>query len=188
MALSPASPTRYGFGAIGKAGPDETKSDKQQEMPMLRAVSHLHAGEDRASPFDVIVLDHARRHLRRKRLILQHGDPLLVDLPDPVTLAHGDALVLEDGRVVEIIAADEELYAVAGRDPAHLSALAWHLGNRHLPAQIEADRILIARDHVIRKMLEGLGAAVTETVEPFEPARGAYHAHGEALHPLHFHP
>ena len=155
---------------------------------MLRAVSHLHAGDDRAGPFDTLVLDHARRHLRRRRLALASGDPLLVDLPDPVTLAHGDALLLEDGRVVEIVAADEELFAVTGSDPRHLSELAWHLGNRHLPAQIEADRILIARDPVIRKMLEGLGAGVVETIEPFQPARGAYYAQGGALHPLHFHP
>ena len=58
-----------------------------------------------------------------------------------------------------------------------LAALAWHLGNRHTPAQIERDRILVARDLVLARMLEGLGATLREVEEPFEPVRGAYHSH-----------
>ncbi|TIT61737.1 MAG: urease accessory protein UreE, partial [Mesorhizobium sp.] len=62
---------------------------------------------------------------------------------------------------------------------------AWHIGNRHLAAGIEAHRILILRDHVIKAMLEGLGATVRDVSEPFKPVRGAYsgghgHAHAEA--------
>ena len=64
----------------------------------------------------------------------------------------------------------------------HLAELAWHIGNRHLAAAIEAERILILRDHVIKAMLEGLGAAVSDVVEPFNPLGGAYsgdrHSHG----------
>ena len=103
---------------------------------------------------------------------------MLVDLPEPVTLADGDRLVLEDGRQIEIAAAPEELYDIRARDTVHLAELAWHIGNRHLAAAIEADRILILRDHVIKAMLEGLGATVTDIVEPFTPVRGAYSGHG----------
>jgi urease accessory protein len=67
----------------------------------------------------------------------------------------------------------------------------WHLGNRHLKVQIEreweglGDRILILRDHVIRDMLIGLGATVTEISEPFHPQDGAYaHSHGGEDHAL----
>ena len=76
------------------------------------------------------------------------------------------------------------LLEIRGRDPVHLASLAWHIGNRHLAAAIEAERILILRDHVIKSMLEGLGAVVREIVEPFNPLRGAYssgahgHSHG----------
>ena len=63
----------------------------------------------------------------------------------------------------------------------HLAELAWHIGNRHLAAAIEADRILILRDHVIKAMLEGLGATVTDVVEPFTPVRGAYSGHGRTI-------
>ena len=55
--------------------------------------------------------------------------------------------------------------------------LAWHIGNRHLPAQIEETRILIRRDRIIRHMLETLGATITDVSEPFHPEHGAYHGH-----------
>ncbi|MGH6861357.1 MAG: urease accessory protein UreE [Phyllobacterium sp.] len=146
---------------------------------MKRATSHDHAGH--GTPFDHIVLAHDERHLRRKVLTLAGGEQILVDLPEAVAFGHGDALILEDGRRAEIRAAQEELYAVLPRDRRHLSQLAWHLGNRHLPAQLEDDRILILRDQVIRAMLEGLGARVSEIVAPFQPLRGAYHGgHGHS--------
>ncbi|MEQ1941020.1 urease accessory protein UreE [Mesorhizobium sp. VNQ89] len=126
------------------------------------------------------VLAHDERHLRRRAIELADGSKVLVDLLEPVTLADGDRLVLEDGRQIEIGAAPEELYDIRARNAVHLSELAWHIGNRHLAAAISAERILILRDHVIKDMLEGLGAVVTDVVEPFSPVRGAYsgHAHG----------
>jgi urease accessory protein len=84
---------------------------------------------------------------------------------------------MEDGRVAEVIAAEEELMDVRARNNAHLMQLAWHIGNRHLPAQIEDTRILIRRDRIIRQMLETLGATVTDVSEPFHPEHGAYHSH-----------
>jgi urease accessory protein len=135
-------------------------------------------------PFDICVLHHDERRVRRKLLKLQHDDEVLVDFPEPVTLESGGILELTDGRLVEIIAGEEKLYEVRGRDARHLMQLAWHLGNRHAKAQIVhefegiGDRILILRDHVLRDMLVGLGATVTEVSEPFSPIEGAYaHAH-----------
>ncbi|MGO7273609.1 urease accessory protein UreE, partial [Rhizobium ruizarguesonis] len=78
---------------------------------------------------------------------------VMVDLKDPVLFANGDQLVRDDGELIEIIAADEKLFEVSGRDRTHLVELAWHLGNRHLAAQIEQDSIVILRYHVIRTML-----------------------------------
>jgi urease accessory protein len=145
---------------------------------MLRA--HATSRTTDPIPFDVVVLTHAERHVRRRIITLQHGDELLVDLPRAVVLAHGDRLQLEDGRHVEIIAAEEELMQVRAGSATTLAALAWHLGNRHVPAQIEMNRILIERDRVIRDMLRGLGAWVENVSEPFEPLLGAYHRHSDA--------
>lgn len=128
-------------------------------------------------PFDIVVLDHEARHIRRRVIELQHGDEVLVDLAQPVILVHGDRLVLDDGREVEVIAAEEDLLEVCAADATALMEIAWHLGNRHTRAQIEQDRILVVRDHVLAQMLAGLGATVREISEPFEPARGAYHRH-----------
>jgi len=150
----------------------------------LRAISVLRAGEAHetagARPFAIAVLARDERHVRRKTIVLKHGDKILIDLAEATVLADGDVLVLEDGRGVGIVAAEEALYAISGRDAVHLAELAWHIGNRHLPAQIEAGRILIERDHVIRAMLTGLGATVVDCTEPFNAMRGAYsggHSH-----------
>ncbi|PZM14008.1 urease accessory protein UreE [Rhizobium tubonense] len=145
---------------------------------MQRVTSYLPAGTPSSNPIDKVVLPHDLRHLRRKLLHLENGDMVMLDLKEPVLFSNGDLLVLGDGELIEIVAAEEKLFEIRPRDRIHLTELAWHLGNRHLPAQIEEERILILRDHVIRSMLEGLGATVTEITEPFQPVRGAYHSHG----------
>ncbi|MER9297785.1 urease accessory protein UreE [Mesorhizobium sp. M0621] len=148
-----------------------------------RAVSVLTAGNaGTTAPSGRAVLAHDERHLRRRAIKLADGSKVLVDLAEPVALNDGDRLVLEDGRHVEIIAAPEEVYDIRARDTVHLAELAWHIGNRHLAASIEAGRILILRDHVIKAMLEGLGATVTDVSEPFKPVRGAYSGHGGQSH------
>ncbi|PDT02626.1 urease accessory protein UreE [Rhizobium chutanense] len=149
---------------------------------MQRVTSYLPAGTPSSHPTAQVKLPHDLRHLRRKLLHLENGEMVMLDLKDPVLFANGDLLVRDDGELIEILAADEKLFEVRGRDRTHLVELAWHLGNRHLAAQIEEDRIVILRDHVIRTMLQGLGATVLDIDEPFQPARGAYHAHGGHSH------
>ena len=125
---------------------------------------------------DVIVLRHDERRVRRRRLVSRQGIEVMLDEPHAVTLRHGMRLVTDEGAV-EVIAAEEALMEVRGRDAVHLTSLAWQIGNRHLAAQIEGERILVLRDRVIAEMLEGLGASVRDVSEPFEPEGGAY-AHG----------
>lgn len=147
-----------------------------------RAVAHIPAPRDRKGEILLgeILLSHEERHLRRKLLRLSDGAEILADLPEPVRLEDEDRLALEDGRRIRVRAASELLFAVtAGAAPgaAPLMELAWHLGNRHFAAQIESRRLVIARDPVIKAMLEGLGAKVAPVVEPFRPVHGAYHGH-----------
>lgn len=151
---------------------------------MLRVTSLLPPGHGRGLPFDTVTLEHSERRLRRKLLLLANGEEVMVDFPQTVTLEHGSALELEDGRLAGIIAAEELLHEVRGRDAAHLVRLAWHIGNRHTSAQLEDTRILIKRDHVLRTMLEGLGATVSNVTEPFFAEHGAYHSHGDHNHAL----
>lgn len=148
----------------------------------LRASSIVRANFVTEAPWRRLPLESGERHLRRKLLTLQQGDEVMVDLPVTTKLEDRDCLVLEDGRLVEVIAAEEDLLELRGRDAIHLARLAWHIGNRHLEAQIEADRILIRRDHVIAHMLEHQGAKVTEVREAFSPEHGAYHSHDDGSH------
>jgi urease accessory protein len=150
--------------------------------PPSRLVAHAIAPPDAsaAPPADAVILDHDGRTLRREVVTCASGARLLVDLAEATTLRHGDRLVLGDGRTVAVIAAPEDLAEIRGDGPHHLVRLAWHLGNRHLPTQIEDDRLLIRRDAVIERMLAGLGARVAAVREPFHPEGGAYAAHAHA--------
>jgi urease accessory protein len=135
-------------------------------------------------PADTVVLDFDDRHRRRMAMTGTRGLEFLLDLESAVALRGGDALVLEDGRLVEVVAAPEPLAEIRGSDPQHLVRLAWHLGNRHLPTQIMARGLRIRRDHVIEAMVKGLGARIIEIEAPFDPEGGAYadsgHAHAPA--------
>jgi urease accessory protein len=134
------------------------------------------------APADTVVLDFDDRHRRRMAMTGTRGLEFLLDLENAIALRGGDALVLDDGRLVEVVAAPEPLAEIRGADPQHLVRLAWHLGNRHLPTQIMPRGLRIRRDHVIEAMVKGLGARVIEIEAPFDPEGGAYAGggHGHA--------
>ena len=138
-------------------------------------------------PADTVVLDFDDRHRRRMAMTGTRGLEFLLDLENATVLRGGDALVLDDDRLIEVVAAPEPLAEIRGADPQHLVRVAWHLGNRHLPTQITARGLRIRRDHVIEAMVKGLGARVIEIEAPFDPEGGAYdgggHAHPPASEP-----
>ena len=127
-----------------------------------------------ADASDTVALTYEDRFLRRKKLVSAAGRDFVVDLPHTESLDHGDALELPDGTRIGIVAAVEDLIEVRGAD---LPRLAWHIGNRHTPCQMETDRLLIQHDHVIRDMLTLLGADLRDVREAFTPEGGAY-GHG----------
>ena len=128
----------------------------------------------KADAADTITLDEAGRHRRRLAMTSDNGIRFLLDLAEARLLRHGDGLQLNDGRIIEVKAKPEPLYLVRPRDALHHLRLAWHLGNRHCPAQINEKFILIRRDHTLRTMLEGLGADIEDVEAPFDPEGGAY--------------
>jgi urease accessory protein len=152
---------------------------------MIRAVEVKPQHRWTEAPADTVVLDFDDRHRRRMAMTGTRGLAFLLDLEKAVALRGGDALVLEDGRLVEVVAAPEPLIEIKGADPHHLIRLAWHLGNRHLPTQLMPKALRIRRDHVIEAMVRGLGARVVEIEAPFDPEGGAYaggHDHGHEAH------
>ena len=135
-------------------------------LPAALSVAH-HVTD----PDGTVSLSYADRFLRRRVLTADSGLRFLVNLPKTTSLGGGDAFVLEDGRRIAVIPAVEDLLEVTGPD---LTRLAWHIGNRHTPCQIEPGRLMIQADHVLRDMLDKLGAKVREIRAPFTPEGGAY--------------
>jgi urease accessory protein len=132
-----------------------------------------------------VMLDFDDRFRRRKRYETAGGIPFVLDLAEAQVLRDGDGLLLDDGRAVLVRAADEPLVEIRATSTAALIRLAWHLGNRHLPAELQAGRILIREDHVIEAMLRGLGAQLTKVRAPFNPEGGAYGEQNRSSHQHH---
>ena len=145
-------------------------------MTDLPPAHTLHRAGQWSNAVDLVVLSYDERFLRRKRLETVQGDGFLVSLAETVSLGHGDAFECLDGRLIEVIAAEEPVLEITG----DLARLAWHIGNRHTPCQIEDTRLLIRQDHVLETMLRQLGADIIYKVEPFTPEGGAY-GHGRTL-------
>jgi urease accessory protein len=147
---------------------------------MIRATHVLPAGEWSRSQLttDTVALDYDERHRRRIAMTGRRGLQFLLDLNHATPLRDGDALQLEDGRLVLVSAKHEPLAEIVAASAAELLRVVWHLGNRHLPTQLLADRLRIRRDHVVEAMVTGLGASVSHIDAAFEPEAGAYvHAH-----------
>jgi len=142
---------------------------------MLRANSVAAANDlPGRTPFDSIILPHDGRYRRRVTMRTEGGLVFLLDLPEATHLMHGDGLVLEDGSIIAVVAAEEPVMEITARDAHHLARIAWHLGNRHLPTEILPDRLRIAPDAVIEDMVRGLGGTVRRVEARFEPEGGAY--------------
>jgi urease accessory protein len=148
----------------------------------MRTGTILPAGRwNPAREVDRVIADYEGRHRRRVLMRCESGREILLDLDTARLLRDGDGLELPDGSVVRIVAAPEPLLEVRAANPLALMQLAWHLGNRHLAAAIEPDRILIRADHVIADMVRGLGGSAEAVEAPFNPETGAYAGH-EAKH------
>ena len=153
------------------------------DLPLAQKIHAASASENAVAD---CALTYEARFFRRKKLTTSEGWSFVADFEQTISLNEGDMLELGDGRLVKVTAAHENLLAVTGSD---LPRLAWHIGNRHTPCQIEATRLLIQDDPVIAHMLRHLGAIVTEITEPFTPEGGAYghgrthaHDHGNTVH------
>jgi urease accessory protein len=157
---------------------------------MLRATEILRDGQWQGKAADVVRLDYEARTRRRIALRGAAGLEFLLDLAKAPVLRAGDGLELEDGRIIAVEAAPERLLQITCADGQQLARIAWHLGNRHLAAEI-GDRIIHIRDdHVIADMVRGLGAGVRTVERPFNPEGGAYgegavHGHSHHHHDHH---
>ena len=124
-----------------------------------------------ASHKDFIELSYDERFLRRKKLTSYNGIEFLVDLKNTISLKKDDVFKLDSGLLINVRYKIEELLEIKGNNLMHLI---WHIGNRHIPCQIEENRILIQNDKVIEEMILRLNGQTKVVLEAFDPEGGAY--------------
>ena len=154
---------------------------------MLRATSVIRKAAVKADRVvETLTLDHEDRNRRRIALKGDGGLEILLDLDKATSLNDGDAVRLDDGRLVQVRAAPQSLLEIRAENPLRLMRVAWHIGNRHTPAEITADAIYIENDHVLAEMVRGQGCAMAMVTRRFQPEGGAYD-HADCDHPDHQH-
>ncbi len=148
---------------------------------MIRATK---AGHFHAPVADVTVLDHQQRRQRQAIARTVAGLEFQIDLGDAPTPGRGDCYVLEDGRLIEIIAAPEELMEVRGKDALHITRLAYQLGKQQLECEITAKFIRLRRDARLADALRHSGGKVLDVNAPFHPESepASQHNHAHAPH------
>ncbi|HEY4142253.1 MAG TPA: urease accessory protein UreE [Pseudolabrys sp.] len=160
-------------------------------MPRATSVINVALRHDRPVT-DTVILDSAQRSAQKVMVTGARGTVVDIDLHMPVRLRTDDLLLLEDGTLVEVVAAPEPLIEARATDLPGLSRLAWHLGDRHIPVQVLSNRVRALRDAATETLLKSLGAKITMIDAPFEPEGGAYalsqaHDHGHHGHAHHDH-
>jgi urease accessory protein len=160
---------------------------------MPRAIRVLGPAERHGRPVvDTVILDYATRSGPQATVTGVKGGIYEITLAAPRRLATDDLLELDDGRLVEVVAAAEPLIEARAADLASLARLAWQLGDRHVPVQVLTNRIRVQREAGVEALLAALGAKVAPIEAPFEPEGGAYssrahHAHDHAHEHAHDH-
>ncbi len=154
-------------------------NDTLVETAAVLLIESLHEGAEVAA--EVLELDFNYRTKSRLRAKLASGAEAGLFLPRGTILRGGQKLRANDGRIVEVRAAPEELIEARCASAVELARAAYHLGNRHVAVQVGSDAgggwLRIQADHVLEGMLAGLGAQLVKLHAPFEPEAGAY-AHG----------
>ncbi len=132
---------------------------------------------------DYLVLPFDLRKKSRLRVTLKSGIEAALMLDRGTILRGGDLLKAEDGKVVQIVAAEQPVTDVKAETQQALMCAAYHLGNRHVPLQVGDGWLRLEQDHVLKEMLIGLGMTTIDQLAPFEPEAGAYgggHKHHDA--------
>ena len=132
-----------------------------------------------------VELDWDHRQKSRLDATDSTGRTLGIFLPRGTVLRGGDVLVADDGSLVRVIAAPQPVLQVrhcqAHGRPFDLLRAAYHLGNRHVPLELQPELLQFEPDAVLAEMLRAQHLIVTEAQAAFEPEAGAYgggHGHG----------
>ena len=129
-----------------------------------------------------LTLPFEKRQKSRLRVSLDDKQEAALILERGSVLRHGDLLRADNGLIIEVRAANEEVAVISTKDPILLARACYHLGNRHIPLQIGEGWLRFQRDHVLEEMVQSLGLTVKHELSPFEPEGGAYSGHSSHSH------
>ncbi len=138
-----------------------------------------------AMPSVSLTLPFEKRQKSRLRTSLDDNQEVALMLERGSVLRHGDFLRANNGLIIEVRAANEEVAVISTKDSFLLACACYHLGNRHIPLQIGDGWLRILRDHVLEEMVQSLGLVVKHELSPFEPEAGAYSGHTRHSHSHH---
>src|SRR5215211_7494145 len=139
---------------------------------MLRATAIVRkpaVKEDRIA--DTAWLDHQGRGSRGVAVRGHGGLEFALDLDRAAVLNNGDAVKLEDGRLIQVRAAPERLLEIRAENPLRLLRFAWGLGGMHALVEIAADTLYVQDQPALAEMARGQGCRVTPVKRPFQPER-----------------
>jgi len=151
-----------------------------------RAIRLLQAGEPHAKIHDTLILKSDERRTHRVRVTSARGIAIELDLPEPTALHTDDVLLLDNGELIDVVAAPELLLEVRGEHSV-LARVAWALGDRHVPAQFLPNRIRLRDDPALKPLIAAIGGKMAAIEAPFEPEGGAYEAAQQHGHQHHDH-
>ncbi|HTS42536.1 MAG TPA: urease accessory protein UreE [Xanthobacteraceae bacterium] len=134
---------------------------------------------------DTLILPFERRQAKSGFVFGVNGTCVEFDFAEPVLLRTDDALALDDGSLVEVVAEPEPVLEARLDDGAALARLAWHLGDRHVPVEVKQNRLRVRREPELEALLQSFGAKIVALEAPFEPDGGAHAAHGDHHHAHH---
>ena len=134
------------------------------------------------APSESLTLPFEKRQKSRLRVSLDNNQEAALMMERGSVLRHGELLRANNGLIVEVRAANEEVTVISTEDSFLLARACYHLGNRHVPLQIGEGWLRIQRDHVLEEMVQSLGLFVKHECVPFEPESGAYGGHSNHSH------
>jgi urease accessory protein len=154
-------------------------------MPRTQKV--VRPGETKGDIIDTVLLKYEDRIKQQGFVFGGKGTCVEFDFPAPPLLRTDDLLLLDDGRLIEVVAEVEQVAEVREKDFAKAARLVLALGNRHVPVQILANRLRVPDTPEVALLLKERGFEPQTVTAPFEPDDGGTPAHEHAHHHGHDH-
>lgn len=166
--------------ASGPAASIDWTRRRGYSLAMPRAVQILDPKNDRSVPVaDTLLLSFDQRRLQKGVVFGEKGTAVEFDFVHPVQLRTDTVLLLDDGRLVEVVADAEMLVELRAADARALARLAWTFGERHVPVHIFTNRLRVRRSPEIETLLTALGLQGKIVHAPFEPEADVAGAHAD---------